>query len=104
MIRIYLQKFNILKLSNNDLVIGEILDSSESNITLGKPYTVRKTPEGPQLLPYELELLLEPMDDIIIRTYDVMWNKALKDFPVIEQQYSAATTGIELDVKESIIL
>jgi hypothetical protein len=99
-----LNKLRILKLTNGDLIIGDSESIDENNVSVTKPYTIIDFGKGPCVVPYELHLLMEPMNQVTLRMFDIMWSKALSDFPMVEQQYISATTGIETDVKENIIL
>lgn len=96
-------KINIFKLTNNDIIIGNILSSDEESITLEHPYSIYDLGDGPCVVPYELPTLLSPMETITLRMFDIMWNKKLSDFSTVQDQYFAATTGIDIENKEIIL-
>lgn len=86
----------IIKLVNGDLIIGDASRSDNGTIVIDKPYTIKDFGQGPCVLPYELDRLLEPMTHIAFEPYNMLWLKNLSDFPVVESQYISATTGIDL--------
>ena len=97
------EKIKVMLLTNGDLIIGEVEPFDENNIYVIKPFSVYDLGKGPQVMPYCLPLLMEPMEEIRIRTFDIMWAKALKEFPAVEEQYKAATSIIQ-ETQEQIIL
>jgi len=86
----------IIKLINGDLLIGKTAKGDNESIIVEKPYTVKNLGEGPCVLPYELDLLLEPMKFISFQAFNILWLKNLSDFPQVQEQYLSATTGINL--------
>ena len=86
----------IIKLINGDLLIGKTAKGDNEAIIVENPYTVKNLGEGPCVLPYELDLLLEPMKFISFQAFNILWLKNLSDFPQVQEQYLSATTGIDL--------
>lgn len=86
----------IIKLINGDLLIGNAGQGENESVVVENPYTVKDLGQGPCVLPYELDLLLEPMKFISFQAYNILWLKNLKDFPQVEEQYISATTGIDI--------
>ena len=78
----------VLKLTTSEIVIGELITSSNETIKIKYPYTVINQ----KLMPYEFLSLMEPIRDITLRMYDVMWNLDLKNFPELETQYIKVIT------------
>lgn len=102
-------KKRVHKLTNGELVIGESTPQDDFLI-VDKPYSIYETFDeetGAQrvaVMPYEFPYLLEPMESVNLRAFDVMWNKALSDFPQVEAQYIAAINGVMTEPEEEIIL
>lgn len=94
----------VLLLSNGDLLIGEVEPFDENNVYVKKPFSVYELGKGPQVMPYMLPLLMEPMEEIRIRTFDIMWAKALIEFPQVKEQYEAATSIFQEAQEEKIII
>jgi len=86
----------IIKLINNDLIIGRASKGDNEAIVVENPYTVKNLGEGPCVLPYELDILLEPMKYISFQAFNVLWIKNLEDFLQVQEQYISATTGIDI--------
>lgn len=88
----------LVKLINGDLVFGAASKSedNENLIVIEKPFTVKNLGEGPCVLPYEVDLLMEPMKFIALQEFNIMWVKNLTDFPEVYNQYISATSGIDL--------
>jgi len=86
----------ILKLINNDILIGTATKGDNEQVVIEKPYTVKDLGNGPCVLPYELDMLMEPMEFVAFNPYNILWLKNLSDFPEVQNQYTAATSGIEL--------
>lgn len=102
-------KRRVHKLTNGELVIGESRPEGDFLI-VDAPYSIYETFDeetGAQrvaVMPYEFPYLMEPMKNVSLRAFDIMWNKALSDFPQVEAQYIAATTGLMTEPEEQIIL
>ena len=94
----------IVKLTNNDIVIGNLLESNETEILIEHPYSVYDFEGAPCVMPYEINRLVDSMFTVGLRTYDIMWSKPLSDFPTVEKNYVQATTGIQQEPKEELIL
>ncbi len=86
----------IIKLVNNDLIIGKAAKGENDSIIVEKPYTVKDLGSGPCVMPYELDLLIEPMKFISFGSFNMLWLKNLSDFPQVQEQYISATSGIDL--------
>jgi len=86
----------ILKLINNDILIGTATKGDNDQVVVENPYTVKNLGNGPCVLPYELDMLMEPMKFVAFNPYNILWLKNLSDFPEVQNQYIAATSGIEL--------
>lgn len=86
----------IIKLINNDIIIGNATNGDkEGSVIVEKPYTVKDLGKGPCVMPYEFDILLEPMTHIGFQAFNILWIKNLSDFPQVESQYIQATTGLE---------
>jgi hypothetical protein len=46
------------------------------------------------VLPYEADLLMEPMKFISFGAFNMLWLKNLSDFPQVSEQYVQAVTGL----------
>ena len=95
------------KLTTGELVIGASKGEGDF-VIVDKPYSVYETfnADGTQavaVMPYEFPYLMEPMETITLRAFDIMWSKKLEDFPQVEVQYIEATTGIISDEPQLII-
>ncbi len=91
------------KLTTGELVIGES-EGQGDFVIVQAPYSIYETSTGQMaVMPYEYPYLVEPMKDITLRAFDIMWSKRLDEFPQVETQYIEATTGVKLEDK-SIIL
>lgn len=90
------QDFKIIKLINNDILIGNASKAENDSIVIENPYTIKDLGHGPCVLPYELDVLMEPMKFINFQAFNVLWIKNLKDFTEVHTQYSSATSGIDL--------
>jgi len=86
----------IIKLINGDLLIGKAGQGDNEAVVVENPYTVKNLGEGPCVLPYELDLLMEPMKFISFQAFNILWIKNLSDFPQVNDQYISATTGIDI--------
>jgi len=87
----------VIKLLNNDILIGTASKGeTPETVVVETPYTVKDVGQGPCVMPYEFDLLLEPMKIITFQSYNILWIKHLSDFPTVEQQYIKATTGLEI--------
>jgi len=86
----------ILKLTNDDLIIGEVVAIDEHLIQVINPYSIYDFGEGPAIAPYMLPLLMEPMSDVTIRVFDIMWSKDLESFSELNNQYFSACSNIDL--------
>ncbi len=97
-------RINVFKLTSGDIIIGNIVATTETDVTVQHPYSVYDIGQGPCLMPYEMPTLLAAMENITIRLFDIMWNKKLSEFETIEEQYFAATTGIETESRQELII
>lgn len=86
----------IVKLINNDILIGAASKGDNDQVVIEKPYTVKNLGQGPCVLPYELDMLMEPMAFIAFNPYNILWIKNLSDFPEVQNQYTSAISGIEI--------
>lgn len=93
----------VISLTNGDLVIGDSKADGD-NVLVVAPYSIYDTEQGPAVMPYMLPVLMEPMETVTLRSFDIMWTKRLEDFPQVESQYIAATTGLMTEPSEQIIL
>ena len=84
----------VIKLINGDLIIGKAAKGENDYIIMENPYTVKDLGKGPCVMPYEYDLLLEPMKFISFSSFNMMWLKNLSDFPQVNDQYTQATTGL----------
>lgn len=92
-----MQDKKVIKLVNNDILIGIAgKGDQEGSVIIEKPYTVKDLGQGPCVMPYELDLLVEPMEFISFQSFNILWIKNLSDFPAVESQYTQATTGLEI--------
>lgn len=89
-------ELKIIKLINGDILIGKAANGENESVIVETPYTVKNLGEGPCVLPYEMDLLLEPMKFISFQAFNILWLKNLSDFPQVQEQYISATTGIDL--------
>lgn len=87
----------ILKLVNSDILIGKCSKGDNDQIVVENPYTVKDLGKGPCVMPYELDLLIDPMKYIAFPGFNMLWLKNLKDFPTVEEQYISATSGIDIN-------
>ena len=97
-------KLRIMELTTGNLIMGDSIAAENDGVRIENPYTVIDFGDGPCVIPYMLHLLMAPMEHITLRMYDVMWNKALSEFPDVETQYNSAISGIEPETQEKIIL
>ena len=84
-------KARVLMLVTGDMVIGNSEMVDENNVSVEFPYSVYDMGKGPAVMPYMIPLLMEPMDQITLRLFDVMWSKSLDEFPMVKEQYNKAT-------------
>lgn len=87
----------IFKLVNSDYIIGNPSKDEKENIVVENPYTIKDLGQGPCVMPYDLDLLTEPMKFIAFQPFNVLWFKSLSEFPQVQKQYITATTGIEIE-------
>jgi len=88
--------YKVIKLINGDLLIGHAAKAKDEAIIVEAPYTVKDLGQGPCVLPYELDLLMEPMKFVSFQGFNILWLKNLEDFPQVQEQYISATSGIDL--------
>ena len=82
---------------NNDIIIGPASNGeTPDSVIVEKPYTVKDLGNGPCVMPYEFDLLLEPMNFIGFHNFNILWIKNLSDFPQVESQYIQATSGLQI--------
>lgn len=86
----------VLKLVTGDILIGKCSKGENDQIVVEKPYTVKDLGQGPCVMPYELDLLIEPMEFVAFPSFNMVWLKNLEDFPKVQEQYISATSGIDL--------
>lgn len=94
----------ILMLTNDDLILCEILEVKDNNIIVKNPFSIYSTEAGESIMPYMFHKLMEPMETLTLRDFDIMWSKNMELFPQVHVQYVSATTGLEVEQKEKIIL
>jgi len=86
----------IIKLINSDLIIGKAGKGDNDMIVVENPYTVKDLGNGPCVMPYELDMLMEPMKTVGFHSMNILWIKNLKDFNQVQEQYELATSGVQL--------
>jgi len=96
-------KLNVIKLTNNDIIIGNVISSTEEHIIIEHPYSIYDIGQGPCVMPYELPTLLAPMESVTLRMFDVMWVRNLDEFSTVKEQYLKATSGLELPEEELLL-
>jgi len=96
---------------NNQIIIGKLLEETDSYIILGKPFNVMQT-MNPQTMQPEIALvpldmvfanIKEEANSVKLKKEQIMYDKDLSDFPVYEENYIAQITGIETIANSGII-
>jgi len=87
----------VLKLVTGDLIIGKCSNGENNHVVVENPYTVKDLGQGPCVMPYELDLLMEPMKTLAFPAFNMVWLKNLSNFPEVKKQYTSAVTGLVLD-------
>ena len=86
----------IIKLINNDIIIGNAGKGENDMVVIENPYTVKDLGQGMCVMPYELDVLMEPMKSIGFHSMNILWIKNLSDFDQVQTQYLGAISGIEM--------
>jgi len=91
------EEIRIMKLKNNDILIGKAVLIENDQLLINNPYTVKDLGQGPCVMPYELDILVEPMKYISFDKDQILWVHFLKDFTAVQDQYIQATSGLILN-------
>jgi len=99
---------NVFKLSNSDIVIGSYEQIDENTVRIFNPCGIYTVNGEPCVMPYDVHLLINPMKSVDIRLFDVMYNKKLSEFEIVQEQYNNLIQSLNQSViteqTEKIIL
>lgn len=90
----------VVNLVTGEKIVAEVIAVNDQEVLLKTPFIIK---DG-MAIPYLSDEVGESPGAIQVHMMQIVWATPLSDFPTLHALYLEKTTGIQIDMKKSIII